>query len=208
MSFRHVLGAGRHRTHTPSAGRRRREHRSVRREGHDLGRRSRQGRASRHRGRRAIAGAVPLDRRVRLLEYGAGTGLVTQALRDAVGPVTFADASAGMREVMHTKINAGELPAARVWALDLATDPSPDESFDLIVTVLTLHHIPILDGVLAGFAQLLEPGGHLCIVDLDEEDGSFHEPGFEGHHGFPRPLWPPISPPRDLPRSRSRTATT
>jgi hypothetical protein len=32
----------------------------------------------------------------------------------------------------------------------------------------------------------LEEGGHLCLVDLDEEDGSFHEEPFEGHHGFKR----------------------
>lgn len=136
---------------------------------------------------RRIAATVPLDHSTRLLEYGAGTGLVTQALRSEVGPVTLADASQGMRDVMHAKIEAGALVDARVWALDLATDPPPAERFDLIVTVLTLHHIPTLDAVLTGFAQLLAPGGHLCIVDLEEEDGSFHGDGFAGHHGFARP---------------------
>jgi SAM-dependent methyltransferase len=135
---------------------------------------------------RSIAAAVPLDTSVRLLEYGAGTGLVTQALRDAVGPVTLADTSAGMREVMAGKIAAGLLPDARVWALDLATEPPPDEQFDLVVTVLTLHHIVDLAPVLAGFAHLLVDGGHLCIVDLEEEDGSFHGEGFTGHHGLNR----------------------
>lgn len=136
---------------------------------------------------RAIADALPLHPSTRLLEYGAGTGLVTQALRDRVGPVTLADASAGMREVMHDKIEAGAITDARVWALDLATDAPPDEQFDLLVTVLTLHHIPDLGPVLAGFGQLLAPGGHLAIVDLEHEDGSFHGEGFAGHHGFRRP---------------------
>jgi len=133
-----------------------------------------------------IAEAVPLDPSVRLLEYGAGTGLVTQALRGAVGPATMADTSTGMREVMQAKIAAGEITDARVWALDLSTEPPPDERFDLVVTVLTLHHIADLDLVLGRFAELLEPGGHLCIADLDEEDGSFHADGFAGHHGFDR----------------------
>lgn len=136
---------------------------------------------------RRIAETVPLDPSMRLLEYGAGTGLVTQSLRGAVGPVTLADTSSGMREVMQAKIDAGELPDARVWALDLAAEPVPDESFDLVVTVLALHHIADVDTVLAGFAQLIAPGGHLCIADLDAEDGSFHGEGFEGHHGFQRP---------------------
>lgn len=135
---------------------------------------------------RRIAATVPLDRSMRMLEYGAGTGLVTQALRDAVGPVTLADTSAGMRDVMASKIEAGVLADARIWALDLATEPPPDERFDLIVTVMVLHHIPTLDVVLAGFARLLEPGGHLCIVDLEKEDGSFHGVDFDGHHGFER----------------------
>src|SRR5690606_18584865 len=52
----------------------------------------------------AVRATVPLDRSTRLLEYGAGTGLVTQALRDAVGPVTLADTSAGMRDVMQAKV--------------------------------------------------------------------------------------------------------
>ncbi len=134
----------------------------------------------------AIRVAVPLDKSMRMLEYGAGTGLVTQALRDSVGPVTMADTSAGMRTVMESKIAAGVITDARVWDVDLATEPLPDEQFDLVVTVMTLHHIPHLEPVLAGFADLLSEGGRLCIVDLEEEDGSFHADGFSGHHGFNR----------------------
>lgn len=133
-----------------------------------------------------IRAAVPLATSMRLLEYGAGTGLVTQALRDAVGPVTLADTSAGMRDVMTAKIAAGSITDARVWDVDLASQPAPDEQFDLVVTVLTLHHIPELAPVLAAFAALLAPGGHLCIADLEREDGSFHGAGFDGHHGFDR----------------------
>jgi ubiquinone/menaquinone biosynthesis C-methylase UbiE len=136
---------------------------------------------------RGIADEVTLGPTTRVLEYGAGTGLVTQAMRHAVGPVTLADTSAGMRDVMHAKIAAGDLVDARVWALDLATEPPPDEQFDLIVTVMTLHHIPDLAPVLTGFRRLLGPGGHLCIADLEREDGSFHGADFDGHHGFERP---------------------
>ena len=135
---------------------------------------------------RCIAASVPLVPSSRLLEYGAGTGLVTQALRENVGPVTLADASVGMRDVMHAKVDAGALVDARVWDLNLEAEPAPNEQFDLIVTVLTLHHIHDLARVLAGFAHLLAPGGHLCIADLEQEDGSFHGADFDGHHGFDR----------------------
>jgi predicted TPR repeat methyltransferase len=132
----------------------------------------------------AIRGAVPLNPQMRWLEYGAGTALLTQALRDAVGPVTLVDTSAGMREVMQQKIESGALADATIWSVDLAAEDPPDERFDVVATMLTLHHIPDLGPVLARFADLLVPGGHLCIVDLEEEDGSFHGDGFHGHHGF------------------------
>ena len=135
---------------------------------------------------RAIREDVPLDGSDRLLEYGAGTGLVTEALRDAVGPVTLVDTSAGMREAMRAKVAAGAIPDARIWDLDLSVAPVPDERFDLVVTVMTLHHIADLGPVLAAFAELLVAGGHLCVVDLEAEDGSFHSDDFHGHHGFER----------------------
>ena len=135
----------------------------------------------------AIRAALTLDGSQRLLEYGAGTGLVTQALRRSVGPVTLVDTSAGMRDVIAAKLAAGTLAGpARVWDLDLEVDAVPDETFDVIVTVMTMHHVRRLDVVLAGFAKMLEPGGSLCVVDLDAEDGSFHGEGAEVHHGFDR----------------------
>lgn len=134
----------------------------------------------------AIADAVPLSAETRLLEYGAGTGLVAQALAGDVGSVTLADSSAGMRRVMEEKVAAGVLPGARVWDLDLEVQPAPDERFDLVVTSLVLHHVRELDKVLAAFAELLAPGGWVCIADLDREDGTFHSHDFDVHHGFDR----------------------
>ena len=135
---------------------------------------------------RAIRNTVALDRSVRMLEYGAGTGLVTEALRDAVGPVTLVDTSVGMREVVERKIATGAITDARVWDLDLDTESAPDEDFDLVVTVMALHHVADEETVLSRFADLLVDGGHVCIVDLEHEDGSFHGADFDGHHGFDR----------------------
>lgn len=125
----------------------------------------------------------------RMLEYGAGTGLVAQALAPHVGAITLADASSGMRQVSQQKVLDGALPAGtRVWDLDLTTSQPPGETFDLLVSSLVLHHIPDLDPVLSGFHHLLRPGGHLAIADLDTEDGSFHAhlDDFDGHDGFDR----------------------
>ncbi|TNC21568.1 class I SAM-dependent DNA methyltransferase [Amycolatopsis alkalitolerans] len=134
----------------------------------------------------AIRRVVAPTGSTRVLEYGAGTGLVSQQLADGVGPITLADSSAGMRDVMRGKLATGALPAnTRIWDLDLSAGSVPGERFDLIVTVMALHHIPDLTPVLDAFASLLDEGGHLCVVDLVKEDGSFHDGGdFHGHHGF------------------------
>jgi predicted TPR repeat methyltransferase len=134
----------------------------------------------------AVRRAVALSGSTRVLEYGAGTGLVSQELATSVGPITLADSSAGMREVMHSKMAARALPATtRIWDLDLSAGNVPEERFDLIVTVMALHHIGDLTPVLDGFARLLDGGGQLCVVDLVKEDGSFHrDSDFHGHNGF------------------------
>lgn len=134
----------------------------------------------------AIGRALPLRSSTRLLEYGAGTGLVSQELSDAVGSITMADTSAGMRAVMEEKIATGAITNARVWGVDLAVEPAPAGKFDLIVTVMALHHVSDRTAVLTKFAGLLAEGGHVAIVDLEEEDGSFHGQGFAGPHGFGR----------------------
>lgn len=135
------------------------------------------------------AAASPADGD-RLLEYGAGTGLVTQALLEATPGllVTLADNSSGMREAIDRKTEAGTLPPdTRVWDLDLESEPVPQDRFELIVTSMVMHHVKELATVLRGFAAMLEPGGHLCIADLDHEDGSFHDDeSLDVHHGFHR----------------------
>jgi 2-polyprenyl-3-methyl-5-hydroxy-6-metoxy-1,4-benzoquinol methylase len=70
--------------------------------------------------------------------------------------------------------------------LDLLADPLPAQRFDLIVTSMTLHHVPDTDAILAVFHDLLNPGGYLCVADLDREDGSFHGIDVDVHHGFDR----------------------
>lgn len=97
-----------------------------------------------------------------------------------------ADTSTGMLEVAAEKIAAHGAEHMRTAKLDLLSDPAPAETFDLIVTAMTLHHIPDTDRILQVFHDLIAPGGHLCIADLDREDGSFHGMEVDVHHGFDR----------------------
>ena len=130
--------------------------------------------------------SVDLHPDTRLLEYGAGTGLLTEQLLPYVGHATLAEPSSGMRDVLDAKVADGRLAGAQILDLDLSRDAAPASRHDLIVALMVLHHIPDLTPVLAGFATLLAHGGTLCVIDLEEEDGSFHGPGFDGHDGFAR----------------------
>lgn len=134
----------------------------------------------------AVRRAVPLNREMSALDYGCGTGLLSFPLREALGSILLADSSAGMLEVLAEKIAAQGVTNMTPVKLDLLADPVPSQKFDLVVTSMTLHHVPDTDHILEVFHDLLQPGGHLCIADLDKEDGSFHGIEVDVHHGFDR----------------------
>lgn len=134
----------------------------------------------------AIHTRIPLNRDMAALDYGSGTGLLSFPLQDALGRITLMDSSAGMLAVARAKIAAQGVTHMTARQVDLAADPPADERYDLIYTSMTLHHIPDTDHILRVFHSLLNPGGWLAIADLDREDGSFHGPEVEVHHGFDR----------------------
>jgi ubiquinone/menaquinone biosynthesis C-methylase UbiE len=129
--------------------------------------------------------AGPLEGRSGL-EFGCGTGLLGFALQPHLGRVTLADTSRGMLEVLQEKIAARGVENMVPMERDLTEGPLPDETYDLVFTLMTLHHVPDTDGILARFHALLRPGGQLCVADLDAEDGSFHGRDEPVHKGFDR----------------------
>lgn len=133
-----------------------------------------------------IRAAVPLSTSMTALDYGSGSGLLSFPLREELGHITLKDSSAGMLAVVQEKIAAQGVANMSVRQADLTAEPPPDERYDLIYSSMTLHHIPDTDAILRTFHDLLNPGGWLCIADLDLEDGSFHGIEVDVHHGFDR----------------------
>lgn len=133
-----------------------------------------------------IRRGVPLSRRMRAMEFGSGTGLLSFFLQPELGDVTLIDSSEGMLKVAAQKIADGAIDNMRPLRLDLATDPLPAQRFDLIYSLMTAHHVPDTARLLTDLHTLLAPGGILCVADLDAEDGAFHGKGFDGHNGFDR----------------------
>jgi ubiquinone/menaquinone biosynthesis C-methylase UbiE len=131
-----------------------------------------------------IGGKLKMTRDMTGFEYGCGTGLLSFCLRYQLGHITLADNSAGMLEVVAEKIQAAGITDMTPVQLDLMKEAAPETPFQLIYTMLTLHHIDDTNGIVGIFHAMLSEGGYLCIADLDKEDGSFHRGGFDGHHGF------------------------
>ena len=100
--------------------------------------------------------------------------------------ITLADSSSGMLAVLGEKIAAAGVASMRPFKVDLEMDSLPDERFDLVYSLMTFHHVQDTDRLLHSLFSLLKPAGHLCVADLDREDGSFHGPGFTGRNGFDR----------------------
>jgi len=136
----------------------------------------------------AVRAAVPLRPDMRALDVGAGTGLVSLGLLAHVADLTAADASPGMLRVLEEKARGlGLGHRLHTRQIDLSEGEWPAGSFDLIVSSMTLHHLPDVPGVLRRLRPALRPGGWIALADLDTEDGSFHADKTGVYHsGFDR----------------------
>lgn len=128
---------------------------------------------------------VALDTAMTVLDFGAGTGLITSQIADQVDKVIAVDVSQAMldqlmaKQALHGKVEA--------LCRNILENPLPIQ-FDLIVSAMAMHHVEDTEQLLACFAEHLKPGGKIALADLDEEDGTFHPPDTEGvyHKGFNR----------------------
>lgn len=135
----------------------------------------------------AIRKSVSLSKEIKAFEYGCGTGLLSFALQSDLGHITLADTSQGMLDVLKEKIASASVKNMHPVRLDLTADPLPSERYDLVYSLMVLHHIHDFMGALAKFSDLLVPNGTLLVADLDKEDGTFHTAGTtDVHLGFDR----------------------
>lgn len=127
---------------------------------------------------------IPVNREMKALEYGAGTGIASFLLKDDLKDITLMDSSAEMVRITEGKIALTGVKNLKTLKFDLEHESYINEKFDLIFTQMVLHHVTDVDSILGQFRSLLNEGGYLAIADLYEEDGSFHGEGFTGHNGF------------------------
>ena len=135
----------------------------------------------------ALERQLPLQRDWHVLDYGAGTGLLTLALAPRVRRITAVDSSAGMLAVLDQKARDSGCTNVETLHADFSRDAPPPGPFDLIVSAMTLHHVSDPESLFRQFYALLAPGGAFAALDLDTEDGSFHGATADiPHFGFDR----------------------
>ncbi len=134
---------------------------------------------------RTLLEHVPLSTAMHLMDFGAGTGLLTEKVAPYVQSVAAVDLSPGMlNELSQKPALAGTVTP---YCRNILHEPF-EEDFDGIISAMALHHVEDTREILGVFFEHVKPGGFIAIADLDAEDGSFHTHGNEGvfHFGFER----------------------
>lgn len=110
---------------------------------------------------RLIRNAVPPGCQ-RALDIGCGQGALARALRQVAGQVTGIDRD--RRSIEIARAHPG--PAGISYILgDFLDTPFQPESFDLVTSVASLHHMDA-EAAFATMSALLRPGGTLAVVGL------------------------------------------
>jgi len=128
---------------------------------------------------------IPFHSRMDVMDFGAGTGLISSRVAPLVNKIVAVDISQAMLDKL---VEKPELFSKVEAVCQDITEKPIDMDFDLIMSAMALHHIQDTRKIIRVFSEHLKPGAILALADLDKEDGSFHPKNTEGvfHFGFER----------------------
>jgi 2-polyprenyl-3-methyl-5-hydroxy-6-metoxy-1,4-benzoquinol methylase len=128
---------------------------------------------------------VTLTSSMHIMDFGAGTGLLSSHVAPKVAKIAAVDISPGMLNELTKKEVLKDIVTP--YCQNILHEPLEDD-FDGIISAMALHHVEDTDEILKVFYEHLKAGGFIGLADLDKEDGSFHSMGNEGvfHFGFER----------------------
>ena len=106
----------------------------------------------------------------RALDLGCGTGRHAVLLAERFAHVDAVDLSLPMIEIARAKRSR---PNVAYRQADLLEATGSGE-YDLVLSVMTLHHVPDLQAALAHIKGLLAPGGRIVLVDPYPTESALH----------------------------------
>jgi 2-polyprenyl-3-methyl-5-hydroxy-6-metoxy-1,4-benzoquinol methylase len=120
-----------------------------------------------------------------VMDFGAGTGLISAHVAPLVNRILALDISAAMLDKLVAK---PELQGKVEALCQNIIDKPIAAKFDLIMSAMAMHHVEDTEKLIQRFAEHLKPGAKIALADLDKEDGSFHPQDTKGvfHSGFDR----------------------
>ena len=157
----------------------------------------------------AIIREANLTEQMEVLDFGCGTGLLTLKLQPYVKSITGVDSSDGMLGILQEKIGSHALNNVYTQHVNPEMGKRIVGAYNLIVSSMTLHHVPNTVKLFKECFSLLLPNGKVCFADLDIEDGSFHGDNTGVFHlGFDRDNLKQILHEAGFVDIRDTTATT
>ena len=107
-----------------------------------------------------------------VVDYGAGTGVYTVAVAEAVpnGRVIAVEALPRLAEMLRAKLTPELAQRLEVVETDANTVPEPDGAADRVVMVDVLHHLYDQPEALAEVTRLLRPGGLFVVADWGDKE--------------------------------------
>jgi len=135
----------------------------------------------------AISKNIDLNKKMHILDFGAGTGLLSYFISEKVKKITAIDNSPSMLKVLREKQKDFFCPIEIIEMDITKEDNIHNLKFDGIISSMTIHHIEDIKKLFKIFYQILDRDGFIALADLDKEDGSFHSDN-RGvfHFGFNR----------------------
>ncbi|HSD74323.1 MAG TPA: methyltransferase domain-containing protein [Steroidobacteraceae bacterium] len=115
---------------------------------------------------------VPVDTRMRTLDFGCGFGFSAEQLAPHVGSVSLWDGAANVRRRARARV--AWLPNVEMSDLSEPDAPATRTAFDLITVHSVVQYMSEqeLRGWLARWAHMLKPGGRLVLSDLIQPGAS------------------------------------
>jgi SAM-dependent methyltransferase len=106
----------------------------------------------------------------RALEIGCGTGAFSRRLAERSEQVLAIDLSPEM--IRSARDRSRNFANIDFQVADAVARDFPDEGFDCIATIATMHHLPFAL-MLSRMKRALKPDGVILILDLDEPEGIY-----------------------------------